>query len=187
MEFKKLPVTSIIIEVFSVILGVLVALAVNEWRTTVNNKDMGLAAYEKIVNEVERNRNKVDELLLNHMTILVEIDSIIERLERNSEDLSINQINFETPSSTAWEAAKLTAAVNYLEYDLVEKVTSVYSTQKVYTDASDRVFQELVFFVPNNNREEMKNQFMKQKVYLYNLISIEEQLIEEYKKFLKET
>ncbi|MCG6960032.1 hypothetical protein LJE82_09105, partial [bacterium BMS3Abin03] len=78
MEFKRLPVASVIIEVFSVILGVLAALAVNEWRTTVNNKDMSFAAYEKIVMEIERNRNKVDELLLNHMTILVEIDSIIE-------------------------------------------------------------------------------------------------------------
>jgi predicted negative regulator of RcsB-dependent stress response len=126
MEFKKLPVASIIIEVFSVILGVLVALAVNEWRTTVNNQDQGLAAYEKIVKEVERNKNKVDELLLNHMAILVEIDSVIAKLKREDEKLTFGQINFETPSSTAWEAAKLTAAVNYLEYDIVEKVTSVY-------------------------------------------------------------
>ena len=187
MEFKRLPVAGIIIEVFSVILGVLVALAVNEWRTTENNKDMGLAAYEKIVKEVERNKDKVDELLLNHMEILVEIDSVIAKLKRANEELTFGQINFETPSTTAWEAAKLTAAVNYLEYDLVEKISSVYSTQKVYSDVSDRIFRELVFFIPNNNREEMKNQFMKQRVYLYNLISIEEQLIEEYKKFLKET
>jgi hypothetical protein len=41
-----------------------------------------------------------------------------------------------------------------------------------------------VFFVPDKDREKMKNQFYKQKVYLYNLISIEEQLIDEYVKFL---
>ena len=185
MELKKLPLTNILVEVFSVVLAVLLALGVNEWRTNKNNEDLGAAAFEKVVKEVERNRSKLDTLLVNHREILVEIDSVISKLKRNSNEISFGQINFETPSSTAWEAAKLTTAVNYLEYDRVEKITSVYSTQKVYSDVSDRIFQELVFFVPNKDREEMINQFFKQKVYLYNLILIEEQLIEEYKKFLE--
>jgi hypothetical protein len=185
MELKKLPLTNILVEVFSVVLAVLLALGVNEWRTNKNNEDLGAEAYEKVVKEVERNRSKLDTLLANHKKILVEIDSVISKLKRNSNEISFGQINFETPSSTAWEAAKLTAAVNYLEYDRVEMITSVYSTQKVYSDVSDRIFQELVFFVPDKDREKMINQFFKQKVYLNNLILIEEQLIQEYKKFLE--
>ena len=66
-------------------------------------------------------------------------------------------------------------------------MTAVYSTQKVYSDVADKVFQELVFFVPDEDHEILVKQFTKQKVYLYNLILIEEQLIEEYDKFLNET
>ncbi|MCW8803895.1 MAG: hypothetical protein OQK57_05805 [Ignavibacteriaceae bacterium] len=186
MELKKLPLTNILVEVFSVILAVLLALGVNEWRTTKNNEDLGLAAFDKIVKEVKSNKKRLDDILLNHKKILVEIDSVISKLKRKSNDISFGQIVFEAPSATAWEAAKLTSAVNYLAYDKVEKITSVYSTQKIYNDVSDRVFQELVFFVPDKDREEMTDQFYRQKVYLYNLISIEEQLVEEYDKFLEE-
>ncbi|MCW8810489.1 MAG: hypothetical protein OQJ93_06450 [Ignavibacteriaceae bacterium] len=184
MELKKLPLTNILVEIFSVVLAVLLALGMNEWRTNKNNEDLSLAAFDKIVKEVKSNKNKLDTLLVNHKEILVEIDSVISKLTRKSNEISFGQIVFEAPSATAWEAAKLTTAVNYMEYDRVEKITSVYSTQKVYNDVSDRVFQELVFFVPDKDREKMKNQFYKQKVYLYNLISIEEQLIDEYVKFL---
>ncbi len=107
-------------------------------------------------------------------------------MKQNRRDISFGQILFETPSETAWEAAKLTSAINYLDYDKVEKITSVYATQKTYSDVSDKVFGELVFFVPDADREVMKKQFYKQKVYLHNLISIEEQLIKEYEAFLEQ-
>lgn len=186
MEHKKITISNILIEVFSVVLAVLLALGVNEWRTTKSNENLGSEAFKKIVKEVKKNKDKVDNLLQNHKGILADIDSVIARLKRKNNDLSFGQIIFETPSSTAWEAAKLTSAINYLDYEKVEKITSVYATQKTYSDVSDRVFGELVFFVPNKDREVMKNQMYKQKVYLYNFISIEEQLIEDYKNFLEE-
>jgi hypothetical protein len=186
MEFKKIPFTHLLVEAFSVVFAVLFALGVNEWRSNKNNEDLGLAAFEKVVKEVETNKDKINEILINHKQILKEIDTVIAKVKRKAGDVSFGQILFESPSGTAWEAAKLTSAVNYLEYDKVEKITSVYSTQKVYSDISDKVFQELVFFVPDKNREKMIDQFVKQKIYLNNLISIEEQLIEEYDKFLEE-
>lgn len=185
MELKKLPLTNILVEVFSVVLAVLLALGVNEWRTTKNNEDLGLAAFDKILKEVKSNKKRLDDILLNHKKILVEIDSVISKLKRKRNNISFGQIVFEAPSATAWEVAKLTSAVNYLAYDKVEKITSVYSNQKINNDVSDRVLQELVFFVPDKDREEMTDQFYRQKVYLYNLISIEEQLVEEYDKFLE--
>ena len=186
MELKKLPLANILIEVFSVVLAVLLALGVNEWRTNKNNKDLGLAAFEKIIKEVENNKNKVETLLVNHKNILTDIDSVIAKLKRRNGDITFGQIIFETPSSTAWEAAKITTAINYLDYDKVEKITTVYATQKVYSDVSDKIFQEYIFFVPDSDREIMQKQFYKQKVYLHNLISIEEQLMEDYKNFLEE-
>lgn len=186
MELKKIPFTHLLVEMFSVVFAVLLALGVNEWRTNKNNEDLGAAAFENVVKEVERNRSKLDTLLVNHKEILVEIDSVISKLKRNSNEISFGQINFETPSSTAWEAAKLTSAINYLDYSQVEKLTAVYSTQKVYSDVADKVFQELVFFVPDKDHEILIKQFAKQKVYLYNLILIEEQLLDEYDKYLNE-
>ena len=186
MELKKNTFTNILTEVFSVVFAVLLALGVNEWRTSKNNEELGSEAFKKIVTEVKRNKDKVDSLLQNHKKILADIDSVIARLKRKDNNLSFGQIIFETPSSTAWEAAKLTSAINYLDYDKVEKITSVYATQKTYSDVSDKVFGELVFFVPDSDREVMRKQMYKQKVYLYNFISIEEQLIKEYETFLEE-
>ncbi len=186
MDVKKFSLTHLLVEVFSVVFAVLLALGVNEWRTSTNNEDLGLQAFDKAVKEVKSNKIKLTGLLLNHNLILGEIDSVISKLKRKEEDISFGEIMFETPSATAWETAKLTNAVNYIEYNTVEKITGIYSTQKVYSDVADRVFQELVFFVPGKTTEEMISQFIKQKIYLHNFISIEEQLIEEYNKFLEE-
>ena len=186
MELKKIPFTHLLVEMFSVVFAVLLALGVNEWRTNQNNEDLGLAAFEKVVKEVEGNKSKISGILKNHKNTLSEIDTVISKIKRKSSDITFGQILFEAPAGTAWEAAKLTSAVNYLDYSHVEKMTAVYSTQKVYSDVADKVFQELVFFVPDEDHEILVKQFAKQKVYLYNLILIEEQLIEEYDKFLNE-
>jgi hypothetical protein len=186
MELKKISITHFIVEVFSVVFAVLLALGVNEWRESNNNEDLATEALSKVIQEIESNQNRLSKVLLNHKNIITEIDTVISKLKRKDDIVGFGDIIFEAPSRTAWDAAVLTAAVNYLDYDMVEKITSVYSTQKVYTDVSDRVFQELVFFVPDKGREEMVKQFTKQKIYVMNLISIEEQLSEEYSKFLDE-
>lgn len=186
MELKKISITHFLVEVFSVVFAVLLALGVNQWREATNNEDLATEAFKKVIQEIKSNNNRLDEVLLNHNCIITEIDTVISRLKRESDVVGFGDIIFETPSRTSWDAAVLTTAVNYLDYNQVEKITSVYSTQKVYSDVSDRVFQELVFFVPDKNREEMIKQFTKQKIYVNNLIHIEQQLSDEYSEFLDE-
>ena len=185
MKPYKLTLSGILIEMFSVVFAVLLALGVNEWRSSRSNEELGTAAYQKITNEIKNNHQKISRIIENHNNILADIDSVITRLRQNRTDITFGQIIFETPSSTAWEAAKLTTAVNYLDYNKVEKITGVYSSQRIYSNVSDRVFQELVFLVPDKDPVKMIDQMRKQKVYLLNLISIEKQLIEEYDNFLK--
>lgn len=185
MKTNRLPVTSILIEMFSVVFAVLLALGVNEWRNDKSNEELGLSAYNKITMEIKNNHKKISGIIENHKKILNDVDSVISRLRQNRTDITFGQVQFDTPSSTAWEAAKLTNAVNYLQYDKVEKISEVYSAQRIYSDVSDRVFQELVFFVPDKDHIKMIDQFRKQKVYLLNLISIEKQLIETYDNFFK--
>ena len=187
MKIDKLPFSSILIEMFSVVFAVLLALGVNEWKNNNSNEELGLEAYKKITKEVEGNKRKISNILENHNNILANLDSVISHLRQKRDDITFGQMMFETPSATAWEAAKLTNAVNYLKYDRIEKITSVYSTQKIYNDVSDRIFQELIFFVPEKNREKMIDQLLRQKIYLLNLISIEKQLLEEYNSFLSQT
>ena len=184
MKINKLTFTGILLEMFSVVFAVLLALGVNEWRSGRSNEELGVAAYQQITREIKNNHKKISRIIENHNKILEDIDSVIVRLKQNRTDITFGQIIFETPSSTAWEAAKLTTAVNYLEYEKVEKITGVYSSQKAYSNVSDRVFQELVFFVPDKDPAKMIDQMRRQKVYLLNLISIENQLVEEYGNFL---
>lgn len=186
MELRKISLTHFLVEVFSVVFAVLLALGVNEWREANNNEALASEAFSKVVQEIRGNKSMIDEILLNHKNIIAEIDTVIAKLNRKSDIVGFGDIIFETPSRTAWDAAVLTTAVNYLDYDKVEKITSVYSTQRIYSDVADKVFQELVFFVPDKNPEEMIKQFTKQKVYVYNLISTEQQLLESYSKFLNE-
>ena len=84
---------------------------VNEWHTNEINEDLGLQEFDRVVKEVTGNKSRLDELLGNHKLILNDIDSIIFKLKRKREDISFGEIMFETPSATAWEAAKLTNAV----------------------------------------------------------------------------
>lgn len=130
----RLP--EIALEAASVIFAVLLALGVNEWRQ--NRADAALAAHARqlVVEEVRQNRDEVAQTLESHRALAVAIANTLERLDAASADdegdvsLAIDFVLMES-SSAAWETAKVTEAMQHLDFVWVMRAARVYSLQEL--------------------------------------------------------
>lgn len=70
---RKLPIQTLLIEVFSIVLGVLLALAMNEWREQRAHQSQVKAALQNISHEL---RSNLDVLTAIHENNVATVDAI---------------------------------------------------------------------------------------------------------------
>ena len=183
MKEKGLPIKTIAIEIISVVFAVLFALGVNEWRKNINNEELAEVAVSNILSEIDKNRESLDTTLTNHRHSLEIFKKNINWI-KNNEDIRENpEVSFNVITSTSWETAMLTDAVNYMDYELVSELADLYSQQKLYTDLVNKVMEHFIFDeAPDEKNMEL---YLTRKFYIYltKLLGIEEQFFDSIKEF----
>jgi hypothetical protein len=148
----KLP--EITLEAFSVLLAVFCALGVDQWRETCAQKAQGELARQRITSEVRRNTSEIEQSIPNHEQVLTNLDAGIEALERGDE---ISQVgaNFEmsTYSDSAWETAKSTQTLNYVEFDWVVEITEFYELLEHCQASQREVLKHMSSLGDDSDRE----------------------------------
>lgn len=141
----------ILLEACLVVLGVVLALAANEWRRAHNDRASAAAAMASIREELATNRTAVLESARYHIQLS---DSLIAL--RNgapgpagprTADISVFSRGFVLPARllhTAWDAAEATGAVRHMGLDDVLLLSRVYDEQDYYRRQTDQVGQ-LIF------------------------------------------
>jgi hypothetical protein len=144
----------ILLESFFVMLGVLLALAADQWRESANQRRKAVTALASIREEVEANRKAVRQSLDYHVSLRGELLAFTRRtreqggrVESGLPDRRIFSQGFIKPASllhTAWEAANATEAVSHMEYADVLALARVYEQQRHYESQAEQV-GELVY------------------------------------------
>ncbi len=119
---------TIIIEFFSIVLGVLLALGVNQWRENANNEERAEAALVNIKNEIESNKKTLQIIYENNRQTLEAINKNAAENE-DSEHTYIPGIQL---SNIAWTTMLNTGITNYIDYDLMLQLSATYSIHDVY-------------------------------------------------------
>ena len=125
-KLKKIPIGKLFMEIFSVVLAVLVALAVNEWRTNRSNQQTAANALENIIQEITSNQEEIktslDEHLQKQETLrskLKEYRSADEKQQSKLSDSFRYGYAHSVLNNTAWNSANLTQAIKFLKFDIV--------------------------------------------------------------------
>jgi hypothetical protein len=138
-----------LLEAGFLVLGVVLAFAVNEWREAREDRDRAEAALVSVVEELRSNRDAVAEARQYHVGLLTRLRALRgEGKEPTIRDFPNGFIAPATPFRTAWESAADTGALADLPYDTVLRLSRLYAEQDRYVDqaqtAGEVIYAELL-------------------------------------------
>lgn len=173
----KFPFQRLLVEFLSIVLGVLLALALNEWRETRSHRSQAKAALMNVKNELQSN--------LEALTILHENNAkTVELMAENNNERSSENRKF-IPGlqlrETAWETFLSTGVSSYTDYETVLVLSETYSFQNVYKQSGALLTEaamNMAAYAAANGREvadaHFENQFYD---YLVMLVDVESELL----------
>ena len=141
---EKLRWLPILLEAFIVVLGVVLALAVNEWREHYNRNQHAETALEGILSELDVNRKAIDSALTYHLQLADTLRGFMRQASQRRASTALpypdarlfskGYIAPATLLTTAWDAANATDAVTYMNYADVLMLSRMYEKQRNYED-----------------------------------------------------
>ncbi len=138
----------LLLEAFFVVLGVVLALAANEWREYRNHQRHAAQALSSIREELSVNRRAVESALRYHLHLSDTLRFFLPPREGapparvpDSRLFSRGFVDPATILSTAWEVANATDAVSYMEYDDLLLLSRTYADQRSYENQALQVGQ----------------------------------------------
>jgi hypothetical protein len=182
---RNFPFQRLLLEFFSIVLGVLLALGLNEWRENRFHQSQANAALLNIKNELQSN--------LKALTILH---------ENNSETVKVMAENRDTDSdgerqfipglqlrATAWETFLSTNVSNYVDYETVLVLSETYSMQSVCKQTGSLLTEaamNMAAYAAATGKEVEDSQFNNQFYdYFVTLVQVEDALLESCQKSIE--
>ena len=143
-----------LIVAFGVFLGVYASEIQNEKKTkTAKEKSISY-----IIEELENNKNRIEESIKYHQSIKTEIDSIGKTLNekelytiyignksfQHNEIKGWNGIGVANLESTAFEAAKISGIIKEYDIKFIQKISKIYKYQKTYAEFGNSVLSKMI-------------------------------------------
>ncbi len=125
----------VLIESALIVISILVALGLDEWREKREDAEMARQALSNFISEVQRNQARVDDAAPFNKGLLEVLKGRYEGSGIDSVDEFVIMVESYTPlvlQSTAWETALATGSLAKMEYNLVSALSLTYSLQNRY-------------------------------------------------------
>jgi len=173
-------------EVLSIVIGVLLALAVNEWNENRIQTGKANEAIQNIIHEIDFNIKLMDVVNKNNKIIieLLNNKSITSSNKKNNQQfLPGLQIQ-----DTAWKTLQSTGVSQHIEYSTLYTLSNVYSLQEIYKKLGYNLIQNVANhrILLSVKNKDISNS-IDSKVFLTDMElieSIESALLSNYKKTL---
>lgn len=154
-ERRSLRWRPLLVEALFVMLGVALALAADQWREGVNQRRRAATALASIRQELEANRQAVEQSLSYHSGNFQALRTLRQRAAAAPQgggavpqpDARMFSRGFVAPAQllfTAWEAAHAADLIGHMEYSDVLALASIYEQQRSYVGQSERI-GELIY------------------------------------------
>jgi hypothetical protein len=134
MKSRKLvDARKLLFEFVSICFAVFLGLMLNQWKDNHSHRKLAEQSVDNIIKEVGENKTKVEAMLVSHQKAFAQIDSILS-LPDSPIDTSTTSLNvdFNLIGSSAWETAKLTQAISYMDIEMVSDIAMIYTYQEDY-------------------------------------------------------
>ena len=138
---SKLP--EILLEAFSVVLAILLALAVDEWREQRSNRAMAERARLTVMAELRANRDELKGTYAGNEGVMAKVDREIADLRSKQTNSLTTTVHLAQLSAAAFQAAQSTQSIQFVDFDWLVRVGRVYELQKTYGLAQEAALEEV--------------------------------------------
>ena len=177
---RKITAKALVIEVMSIVIGVLLALGLSEWSEERNHQTQAKIALENIATELRSNH---ELLTIIHENNLVTLQAMHEGPETDEGD-DRSYIPGLQLRKTAWEAFLSTGLSNYVSYDTVLMLSEMYAIQDVYKQTGTQLVEATMAisaYAVVLEKDVENGQYQKQFGTFFEMLSeIEAQLLLAY-------
>jgi hypothetical protein len=139
---RKLP--ELLLEAAMIFFAVILALAAEEWREDRDRDELADRALRAVIEELRSNRDEIERTGSQNLEGLDAARSVLADLEagRDRGEVGIG-LEVALLSSAAWQSAQMSQAVQYLDLDVMRRLSEAYEVQDLYdrmqTNAVDRM------------------------------------------------
>jgi len=162
MKFKLKGFKRLLVESALIVFSVLFALFINRYAENQKTEQQKQIALERIVQEMKSNRDHIAEALEIHK---VALRNLRQAAANENDSLRIYMAKYEYfldqkvfyhlldgqisvypvfPVNTSWQAALATGIVSEFDYQVVEILTDVYSTQEYFMEETFKAITEII-------------------------------------------
>ena len=115
------------LEILSIVIGVLAALAVSEWQESRHNQERTQSALWNLRIELEKNLEILEIVHSNNVTLIEQLAENANAVEQNSQFLPALQI-----TESAWQTLGATGLTSYVDFNLIVTLSETYALVDVY-------------------------------------------------------
>jgi hypothetical protein len=179
----RIRVEQLVVETFSVVLGILLALGANAWHDSIVHGAQARDALSNIRGEIAANRAAIAEKVQYHAAMRDSLDAVVARTRTASPPgglLAIHGWNGICPLrlvDNAWQTAGATGAMQYMPFAVVLPLSRAYGLQQRVVDIQ-RAFYSVVYtpeFAVGGVAA-----FASMSSFLSDLVANERQLVAQY-------
>ena len=181
---------ALLLEVFLIILGVMVALGANEWREARAIAKRTDLALENIRREIERNYETMQLRAPYHEAMRDSIHTNYPKIKDAAfEDLNVASLGlrrgpfFPLLYNTAWQTALNSQILPHVDYETLSLLSSIYQIQEDLK-ATEEQFSTILFSPDNMQKGRPYYAFMLSEPFITGLASNERALLELYEQAL---
>lgn len=136
-------VPEILLEGFSVVLAILLAFGVDEWREDRSQRAMAERARRTIVAELRANRKELEGTYRGNEEVLTKVEGEIAALHKEQLNSLTTRVHLSQLSGAAFQAAQSTQAIQFVDFEWLVRVGRVYELQKTYSLAQEAALDEV--------------------------------------------
>lgn len=183
---NDLSMTKVIVEIFSVVLAVMLALGANEWRQKRADQRLARIAVQNIREEILQNRDQLIRIQENHRNFLARIDTLLLQVHGEDEIVLNRGLALGSLSSTAWNTATITQATIHMDFQMISQLSKIYELQETYSEMADDFMLKIIYSSEFYDETKARETLRSWSSFFNAILGIESALFEQYNTFLQE-
>lgn len=179
MKYPK-SLKTILIEVFSIVLGVMLALGVSEWQQEREYAQLADTALANVAWELRSNLEVLTRIHENNVETIELSEAETNDQSASSEDRQF--IPGVQVRSTAWNTLLSSGLANHIDYKLLLSLSEIYSGQRIYRQMGLQIVEASMSMaaMATVNQTELDNEVFQEHFssFFNMLLQMEEALLE---------
>lgn len=186
----KVDTRKAVFEFASIVIAVVLAMGLTEWRQSYLNHKMADASFDKIVLEVREN---LEQLKQDSLKMANDLETMTEwvrqrTLKEKKVPLGVN-FSFSFLSNSALEVASINQSLTFLPSEKVLAIAEIYAAQDFYSESASKIFDimgDLQGQISQSESQEFFAVVQKFRFHMRLVFNTVKAYIEEAEGFLKE-